>query len=33
MKFSKLNFTVAFQLIRKIWDDPFVCKVGDGRFE
>ena len=30
MKFSKLNFTVAFQLIRKIWDVPFEKGGGGG---
>ena len=26
--FIELNFTVAFLLIRKIWDEQFVSKVG-----
>ena len=31
--FIELNFTVAFLLIRKTWDDRFAGKVGgDGRF-
>ena len=30
--FVKLNFTAAFQLIRKTWNDRFVGKVGDGGF-
>ena len=33
--FIELNFTVAFLLLRKTWDDRFAGKVGggDGRFE
>ena len=27
--FIELNFTVAFLLIRKTWDDQFTSKVGD----
>ena len=26
--FIEVNFTVAFQLIRKTWDDRFLGKVG-----
>ena len=26
--FIELNFTVAFLLIRKIWNDPFADKLG-----
>ena len=29
--FIELNFTVAFLLIRKTWDDRFVGKVGGMR--
>ena len=29
--FIKLNFTVAFLLIRKCWDDGFFVKVGGWR--
>ena len=28
--YAELNFTVAFLLIRKAWDDWFAGKVGDG---
>ena len=28
--FIELNFTVAFLLIRKTWDEQFVSKVGGG---
>ena len=27
--FIELNFTVAFLLIRKTWDDRFTVKVGE----
>ena len=30
--FIGLNFTVAFLLIRRTWDDRFAGKVGDGGF-
>ena len=30
--FIELNFTVAFLLIRKTWDDRFTGKMGDGEF-
>ena len=30
--FMELNFTVAFLLIRKSWDDRFAGKVGDKGF-
>ena len=31
--FIELNFTVAFLLIWKTWDDQFAGKVGDGDFK
>ena len=31
--FTELNFTVAFLLIRKTWDDQFAGKVGGGEVE
>ena len=30
--FTELNFTVAFLLTRKTWDDRFASKIGDERF-
>ena len=33
IEFIALNFTVAFLLIRKTWDDPFAGKVGVGDFK
>ena len=30
--FIELNFTVAFLLIRKTWDDGFAGMAGDGGF-
>ena len=30
--FMELNFTAAFLLIRKSWDDRFAGKVGDRGF-
>ena len=30
--FTELNFTVAFLLIRKTWNDRFADKVEDVRF-
>ena len=30
--FIELNFTVAFLLIRKTWDDRFAGKLRDGWF-
>ena len=31
--FIKLNFTVAFLLIRKTWDEEFAGKAGMGDFK
>ena len=30
--FIELNFTVAYLLIRKTWDDRFARRWGDGEF-
>ena len=31
--FIEFNFTVAFLLVKKAWDDRFASKVGDIRFQ
>ena len=30
--FIELNFTIAFLLLRKTWNDGLAVKVGDGGF-